>query len=116
MMQTVPGSGRRIPGGPPDPGLLAASLPGYQATAGKRPDRAVRDMLPGHPLARHIDDFLADLANANGPVPGEQRSDAMQAGQSDPSWMLRGPMTGPEHYAEAERLLALADRLTRGVT
>jgi hypothetical protein len=24
-------------------------------------------------------------------------------------------MTGPEHYAEAERLLALADRHTRGV-
>lgn len=27
-------------------------------------ERAVRDVLPGHPLARHIDDFLADLANA----------------------------------------------------
>ncbi len=25
-------------------------------------------------------------------------------------------MTGPEHYAETERLLALADRHTRGVT
>jgi hypothetical protein len=25
-------------------------------------------------------------------------------------------MTGPEHYAEAERLLAVADRHTRGVT
>jgi len=25
-------------------------------------------------------------------------------------------MTGPDHYAEAERLLALADRHTRGVT
>jgi hypothetical protein len=25
-------------------------------------------------------------------------------------------MTGPEHYAEAERLLTLADRHTRGVT
>ena len=25
-------------------------------------------------------------------------------------------MTGPEYYAEAERLLALADRHTRGVT
>ena len=24
-------------------------------------------MLPGHPLARHIDDFLTDLANANKP-------------------------------------------------
>jgi len=32
-----------------------------------RPDRAVRDVLPGHPLARHIDDFLTDLANANKP-------------------------------------------------
>jgi hypothetical protein len=27
-----------------------------------------------------------------------------------------GLMTGPEHYAEAERLLALADRHTGGVT
>jgi hypothetical protein len=25
-------------------------------------------------------------------------------------------MTGPEHYIEAERLLALADRHTRGIT
>jgi hypothetical protein len=25
-------------------------------------------------------------------------------------------MTGPEHYAEAERLLTLADRHTKGVT
>jgi integrase/recombinase XerD len=24
-------------------------------------------VLPGHPLARHIDDFLTDLANANRP-------------------------------------------------
>ncbi len=24
-------------------------------------------MLPGHPLARHIEDFLTDLANANKP-------------------------------------------------
>ena len=32
-----------------------------------RPDRAVRDVLPGHPLARHIDDFLTELANANKP-------------------------------------------------
>jgi hypothetical protein len=32
-----------------------------------RPDRAVRDVLPGQPLARHIDDFLTDLANANKP-------------------------------------------------
>ena len=30
-------------------------------------ERAARDMLPGHPLARHIDDFLTDLANANKP-------------------------------------------------
>jgi hypothetical protein len=43
------------------------SLPGYQATAGTRPEQAARDVLPGHPLARHIDDFLADLANANKP-------------------------------------------------
>jgi hypothetical protein len=26
---------------------------------GTRPERAVRDVLPGHPVARHIDDFLA---------------------------------------------------------
>src|SRR6266536_4051846 len=43
------------------------SVPGYQATAGARPERAARDVLPGHPLARHIDDFLTDLANANKP-------------------------------------------------
>ena len=43
------------------------SVPGYQATAGTRPERAARDVLPGHPLARHIDDFLTDLANANKP-------------------------------------------------
>src|SRR5271165_403601 len=43
------------------------SLPGYQATAGTRAERAAVDALPGHPLARHIDDFLADLANANKP-------------------------------------------------
>src|SRR5438309_2450870 len=43
------------------------SSPGYQATAGTPQERAVRDVLPGHPLARHIDDFLADLANANKP-------------------------------------------------
>jgi hypothetical protein len=29
-----------------------------------RPDRAARDVLPGHALACHIDDFLTDLANA----------------------------------------------------
>jgi hypothetical protein len=40
---------------------------GYQATAGTSPERAVRDAPPGHPLARHIDDFLTDLANANKP-------------------------------------------------
>jgi hypothetical protein len=43
------------------------SFSGYQATTGTRQERAVRDLLPGHPLARHIDDFLADLANANRP-------------------------------------------------
>ena len=30
-------------------------------------EQAARDVLPGHPLARHIDDFLTDLANANKP-------------------------------------------------
>jgi integrase/recombinase XerC/integrase/recombinase XerD len=30
-------------------------------------EQAVRDVLPAHPLARHIDDFLTDLANANKP-------------------------------------------------
>ena len=44
-----------------------SSVPGYLATTGARPERAVRDVLPGHPLARHIDDFLTDLANANKP-------------------------------------------------
>ena len=44
-----------------------ASFPGYQATTGTRAEQAARDALPGHPLARHIDDFLADLANANKP-------------------------------------------------
>ena len=44
-----------------------ASFPGYQATAGTRAEQSARDALPGHPLARHIDDFLADLANANKP-------------------------------------------------
>ncbi len=44
-----------------------ASIPGYQATAGTRAERAARDALPGHPLARHIDGFLAGLANANKP-------------------------------------------------
>ena len=32
-------------------------VPGYQATMGTRPDRAARDALSDHPLARHIDDF-----------------------------------------------------------
>jgi hypothetical protein len=36
-----------------------------QATTGTWPERAVCDVLPGHPLARHIDDFLTDLADAN---------------------------------------------------
>jgi integrase/recombinase XerC/integrase/recombinase XerD len=44
-----------------------ASVPGYQATTGTPQERAARDVLPGHPLARHIDDFLTDLANANKP-------------------------------------------------
>jgi integrase/recombinase XerD len=42
-------------------------FPGYQATTGTPQERAVRDVLPDHPLARHIDDFLTDLANANKP-------------------------------------------------
>ena len=43
------------------------SIPGYQATAGTPQERAARDVLPGHSLARHIDEFLTDLANANKP-------------------------------------------------
>jgi integrase/recombinase XerD len=43
------------------------SIPGYQATTSTRQERAACDLLPGHPLARHIDDFLTDLANANKP-------------------------------------------------
>ena len=35
--------------------------------AGMQAEQAARDVLPGHPLARHIDDFLTDLANANKP-------------------------------------------------
>ena len=74
-------------------------------------------MLPGHPLARHIDDFLADLANANGPVPAEQRSDAMQAGQSDPSWMLRGLGTLTTEVApRIAPLLLLLSRAAETVT
>ena len=49
---------------PPD---RRSSIPGYQATTGTRQERAIRDVLPGHTLARHIDDFLTDLANANKP-------------------------------------------------
>jgi integrase/recombinase XerC/integrase/recombinase XerD len=44
-----------------------ASIPGYLATTGTRAERTALDALPGHPLARHIDDFLTDLANANKP-------------------------------------------------
>src|SRR5262245_27358732 len=44
-----------------------ASVPGYQATTGTPQERAARDVLPEHPLARKIDDFLTDLANANKP-------------------------------------------------
>jgi hypothetical protein len=43
------------------------SVLGYQATTGTREERTAIDALPGHPLARHIDDFLIDLANANKP-------------------------------------------------
>ena len=32
-----------------------------------RAEQAVLDVLPGHPLARHIDDFLTGLANTNRP-------------------------------------------------
>src|SRR6516225_1795476 len=42
-------------------------VPGYPATTGMAAEQAVRDALPGHPLARHIDDFLTELANANKP-------------------------------------------------
>ena len=45
----------------------ARSGSGYLATTGIRTGQAARDVLPGHPLARHIDDFLTDLANANKP-------------------------------------------------
>ena len=47
--------------------MPASSIAGYQATAGTQAERAALDALPGHPLARHIDDFLTDLANANKP-------------------------------------------------
>src|SRR6266566_455079 len=42
-------------------------ISGYPATTGMRAGQAARDALPGHPLARRIDDFLTDLANANKP-------------------------------------------------
>jgi integrase/recombinase XerD len=32
-----------------------------------RAEQAARDVLPGHLLARHLDDFLTDLANTNKP-------------------------------------------------
>src|SRR5260370_7318273 len=49
------------------PRRQTASIPGYLATSGMRAERTAADALPGHPLARHIDDFLTDLANANKP-------------------------------------------------
>ncbi|MGH3210568.1 MAG: site-specific integrase [Trebonia sp.] len=49
------------------PRRLSAPFPGYQATTGARTEQAARDALPGHLLARHIDGFLTDLANANKP-------------------------------------------------
>lgn len=54
---------------PPAPAArrAAPSIPGYLATGGVREERTAVDVLPGHPLAAHIDDFLTDLANANKP-------------------------------------------------
>jgi integrase/recombinase XerD len=49
------------------PGRRTTSFSGYLATAGTRQEQAALDALPGHPLARHIDDFLTDFANANKP-------------------------------------------------
>jgi integrase/recombinase XerC/integrase/recombinase XerD len=43
------------------------STSGYLATARTAAGRAAVGALPGHPLARHVDDFLTDLANANKP-------------------------------------------------
>jgi hypothetical protein len=43
------------------------AVSGYQATASTRQERAGRDVLPEHSLARRIDGFLADLAHANNP-------------------------------------------------
>ena len=51
----------------PAPRHQPASFPGYQATADTQAEQSARDALPDHPLAPHIDDFLADLANANRP-------------------------------------------------
>src|SRR5436190_6736692 len=47
--------------------MIRVGLPGYPATTGIGAEQAVHDVLPGHPLAPRIDDFLADLANANRP-------------------------------------------------
>lgn len=45
-------------------GASARFVSGYRATTvGTRPDRAACDMLPGYPLAGHIDDFLAPADN-----------------------------------------------------
>jgi hypothetical protein len=41
------------------------SISCYQATTGTPRERAARDVLPYHHLARPIDDFLTDLADAN---------------------------------------------------
>jgi len=49
------------------PQRRSTPVSGYQATTGTRPEQAARDVLRGHPLARRIDDFLTDLANANRP-------------------------------------------------
>src|SRR5258707_9057228 len=53
------------PARPPPP--RRGRVPGYQATKGMRPEGDAREVLRGPPLARHIDDFLTDLANANKP-------------------------------------------------
>ncbi len=56
---------------PVRPARSAARLarPGARLSGnyGMRVERAARDVLPGHPVARHIDDFLTYLANANKP-------------------------------------------------
>src|SRR5579863_8049829 len=48
-------------------GRRSASSSSYPATVSTRAERTVLGALPGHPLARHIDDFLTDLANVNKP-------------------------------------------------